>query len=102
MVMLTRQNSVDIGQSLVGLDTPFGDFNFFYRPPGWSMVMTRPLIVGEVLPMVIMTVVLSFVAVTVCVVLFQLTSAPIAVKMSRSGTITLPFMLCGGMSKVRR
>jgi len=39
--MLTRRIGIDIGQSLIGLDTPFGDFNFFFRPPGWIMAEHR-------------------------------------------------------------
>lgn len=30
-----------MGQSLTGLDAPYGDFNFFMRPPGWIMARHR-------------------------------------------------------------
>ena len=34
---LTRLNTSEIGQALIGLDIPYGDFNFFKQPPGWNM-----------------------------------------------------------------
>jgi len=39
--MLTRMNDLNIGQWLTGLDIPYRDFNFFYRPSGWSMAEHR-------------------------------------------------------------
>ena len=39
--MLTLQLGVDFGQSLTGLDAPFGDFNFYFRPPAWNMAVHR-------------------------------------------------------------
>jgi|GEM_PF-6682419 len=39
--MLTSQPINYIGQSLTGLETPYEEFNFYYRPPGWKRVMHR-------------------------------------------------------------
>jgi hypothetical protein len=39
--MLQVNQGNNIGQSLTGLDAPYGDFNFFTRPPGWIMARHR-------------------------------------------------------------
>jgi AraC-like DNA-binding protein len=39
--MLQVNQGENIGQSLTGLDSPYGDFNFFTRPPGWIMERHR-------------------------------------------------------------
>ena len=39
--MLTRMEGINIGECLIGLDAPFGDFNFYFRPPGWNMAEHR-------------------------------------------------------------
>jgi AraC-like DNA-binding protein len=39
--MLQVNQGKNIGQSLTGLDAPYGDFNFFTRPPGWIMTRHR-------------------------------------------------------------
>jgi AraC-like DNA-binding protein len=39
--MLQVRQGMDIGQSLTGLDRPYGDFNFFTRPSGWIMARHR-------------------------------------------------------------
>jgi AraC-like DNA-binding protein len=39
--MLQVNQGNNIGQSLTGLDAPYGDFNFFMRPPGWIIARHR-------------------------------------------------------------
>jgi AraC-like DNA-binding protein len=39
--MLQVNQDDTIGQSLTGLDAPYGDFNFLIRPPGWILAQHR-------------------------------------------------------------
>jgi len=57
--------------------------------PGWSIVTDTPFTVAVALPIVSLTTVSPFVAVTVCAAPFQSTEAPSASKIARIGTIVL-------------